>query len=525
MPEEGGRRGGGVVEDLCERFDRGRLQRPGGVILVDEPVQLTSAQLLDLADALAVSLASLGVCAGDVIALQLPNWWETAVVCCAAFRLGATLAALPPHLPDEEEAALLRRGHPRVFFSSDVGRLRARSDLAGTCVAVRSASPGLPSFGSLIQGGHTAPPPGPSRERAPALLLFTSGSTGRPKGVLHGAAALLAKVDDLSAAHELTADDVVLAPYLLSHIGGMVYNLLMPLGIGTRVVLMSQWDPGQALHAVERHGVTFVSAVPTHLHQMMAHESFSPSRVSTIRLAALGGTRVTADEVEVVERTFDAIGKRSYGSTEVPTITTSRNTDPLAKRANTDGAPIGSAQLLIVDERGTPVPPSVEGELCVKGPSILLGYLDPSDGEGAFTEDGWFRTGDLGRVDPDGYLTITGRIKDIIIRGGENLAPAEVERWLIKHPAVEEVAVVGMPDRVLGERACAFIATADDGFTFDIMIAWLRMHGVAPRKLPERLELRRALPTTSTGKVRKDLLRAEIAMLCQDNPGGGDSGP
>jgi cyclohexanecarboxylate-CoA ligase len=367
--------------------------------------------------------------------------------------------------------------------------------------------------------------PGANDQGAPALLLFTSGSTGVPKGVFHGAKGLLAKIDDLSAAHELTDEDVVIAPYSLSHIGGMIYNLLMPLGIGTRAILLAHWDPGRALDMVVRHSVTFVSAVPTHFHQMIAHRHFSPRIVEPIRLAALGGTRVLPEDVEIVERSFDAVAKRSYGSSEVPTITTSGNRDPLAKRAYTDGAPIGAAQVLIIDGHGERVKPSVEGELCVKGPSLLLGYLGATDDDGLFTEDGWFRTGDLGRVDLDGYLTITGRAKDIIIRGGENLAPAEIERCLIKHPAVSEVAVVGMPDRLLGERACAFVATQDAHFDFDTMITWLREHGVAPRRLPERLEIRQALPTTSTGKVKKDLLREEIARLCRDSAEGTTSGP
>jgi cyclohexanecarboxylate-CoA ligase len=220
------------------------------------------------------------------------------------------------------------------------------------------------------------------------------------------------------------------------------------------------------------------------------------------------------EDVEFVGRSLSAVAKRSYGSTEVPTITTSRNQDPLATRANTDGAPIGCAQLLVVDDRGCALPALAEGELWVKGPEVLLGYLDSADEQEAFTDDGWFKTGDVARVDENGYLTITGRAKDIIIRGGENIVPAEIERWLIKHPAVEDVAVVGMPDRVLGERACAFVATGDGDFRFETMIAWLRDQGLAPYKLPERLEIRDVLPMTSTGKVRKDVLRAEIALLC-----------
>jgi cyclohexanecarboxylate-CoA ligase len=481
---------------------------------VDETVRLAAGTVVDLGDRLAAALAGIGTRPGDVIAFQLPCWWETAVVSCAAFRLGATLAPLPTDISPEDLGILLDQARPSVVFSD-----RDSGEASTLFVSVRSVTSGLLRFEDLVSRPATAQVPPPAGMPAAALLLFTSGSTGRPKGVLHGGPGLLAKIDDLSRAHELTHEDVVLAPYAPFHIGGIVYNLLMPLGIGARAVLMGRWDPGRALDAMDDEGVTFVSAVPTQFHQLLAHGRFGPQRVERIRLAALGGTRVVPEDVELVERTFGAVAKRSYGSTEVPTVTTSRNRDPLATRAGTDGAPIGSAQLLVVDDHGSPLPASSEGELYVKGPSILLGYLDPADNLEAFTRDGWFKTGDLARIDAEGYLTITGRVKDLIIRGGDNIAPAEIERWLIKHPAVDEVAVVGMPDRVMGERACAFVATRDPDFTFERMVAWLRGHAVPVRKLPERLEIRASLPTTANGKVRKDLLRAEIARLCdQDIP-------
>jgi cyclohexanecarboxylate-CoA ligase len=505
---------------LTQRFDRCRLERPAQVVLVDETVRLTAGTLIDLGDTLAAGLADLGTGPGDVVAFQLPCWWEAAVVSCAAFRLGATLSPLPTNVSTDELAVLVDQARPRVLFAEgDRGGPDARHGVATMFVTVRSEAPGPVSFEDLISREGSAPAGRAGDAPGPALLLFTSGSTGRPKGVLHGGPGLLAKIDDLSRAHELTHEDVVLAPYAPFHIGGIVYNLLMPLGIGTRAVLMGRWDAGRALDALDDEGVTFVSAVPTQFHQLLAHGRFRPERVERVRLAALGGTRVVPEDVELVERTFEAVAKRSYGSTEVPTVTTSRNDDPLTTRANTDGRPIGSAQLLVVDDRGSPLPASSEGELYVKGPSILLGYLDPVDDLEAFTGDGWFKTGDVATIDADGRLTITGRVKDLIIRGGENIAPGEIERWLIKHPAVDEVAVVGMPDPVMGERACAFVATRDPDFSFERMITWLRDNAVPVRKLPERLETRRALPTTSTGKVRKDLLRAEIARLCgQDVP-------
>jgi cyclohexanecarboxylate-CoA ligase len=484
-------------------------------VVVDGSVRLTAGQLLDLGDRLAVWLDGQRVGHGDVVAFQLPNWWEAVVIACATFRLGATLCPLATNLPPTDLARILPRATARVFFCSGDGASAVGAEAGAISISVRSAPVGTPAFEDLISSPGSMPASQPRRDAGPALLLFTSGTSGNPKGVLHGDAGLLAKIDGLSQVHELSPSDVILAPYSLAHIGGMIYNLLMPLAIGPRAILMTRWDAGRALDLIAEQGVTFISAVPTNFHQVLAHPDFTPKQVDTVRLAALGGTRVVPEDVEFVGRSLSAVAKRSYGSTEVPTITTSRNLDPLATRANTDGAPIGCAQLLVVDDSGCALPASAEGELWVKGPEILLGYLDPADEQEAFTEDGWFKTGDFARVDENGYLTITGRAKDIIIRGGENIVPAEIERWLIKHPAVEEVAVVGMPDRVLGERACAFVATGDGDFGFETMIAWLRDQGLAPYKLPERLEIRDVLPMTSTGKVRKDVLRAEIALLCR----------
>ena len=484
------------------------------MVVIDGPVQLTAGRLVDLGDRLAGSLRRHGVGEGDVLSLQLPNWWEAVVIGCAAFRLGATLCPLPPNLPLPDLAAILARAKVRAFFcTGDGGPSRVGRDAGAVSISTRSVLVDTPAFDDLVSSGGSLPLPRRRRDGAPALLLFTSGTAGRPKGVLHGQAGLLSKIDGLSRAHELTCEDVTLAPYSVAHIGGMIYNVLMPLGIGTKAVLMARWDGGDAVDLVAEHGVTFLSAVPTHFHQMLAHASFASEKVESVRLAALGGTRVAPEEVDRVGRSFSAIAKRSYGSTEVPTITTSLNSDPLATRAGTDGTAIGAAQLIIVDDNGSELPPSVEGELWVKGPEILLGYLDPADDEESFAGDGWFRTGDVGWIDDAGYLTISGRARDIIIRGGENIAPAEIERWLMRHPAVDEVAVVGMPDPVLGERACAFVATGDPRFCFEDMIAWLRTQGLAPQKLPERLEIRESLPMTSTGKVRKEVLRGEIARL------------
>jgi len=344
----------------------------------------------------------------------------------------------------------------------------------------------------------------------PALLLFTSGSTSAPKGVLHGHNGLMAEARSLQGTHEITGDDVMLMPYPITHIGGFSYGALLPFVSGMTVVLLDVWEPASALALMENEGVTFLSAVPTVIDSLLASEAFSPKAADSVRLITMGGTRVTGASVLSASRHFDCVCKRGYGMTEMPTYTSTPGDRDQSNWATSDGLPTGISQIRVVDDDGHAVPDGTSGEILAQGPELFMGYLDPRLNDQAFTEDGWFRTGDLGTLDHRGAIRIDGRKKDIIIRNGENISAAEVEELLLNHPAVRDVAVVAVRDPDVGERACAVVVTSDVTFALSEMVQFLEKAGLATFKHPELLVLRNELPMTPNGKIRKDLLRDEL---------------
>jgi cyclohexanecarboxylate-CoA ligase len=340
--------------------------------------------------------------------------------------------------------------------------------------------------------------------------------------VLHTHNTLRAEADGVERAHECSKDDVLLLTMAMAHIGGVLYGILLGLTVGLRVVLLDRWNPEVAIDLVERERVTMYPAVPVFVRGMLAAPSFRRSRMESMRLCTLGGTPITADDVRTTEDGFGCWCKRSYGSTEMPTLTTGPRHDPMARVAGTDGIPVGPSEIRIVDDTGTDLPVGAPGEIWCRGPELFVGYADPSRNDDAFAEGGWYRTGDVGALDEDGFLTVVGRKSDMIIRGGENISPLEVEEVLAEQAEVVEAAVVGMPDETMGERSCAFVVVRDRSFDFATMVARLRAGGLATFKIPERLEVRDALPRTDTGKVRRDALRAEVAGLLAGGAGGGE---
>jgi len=261
---------------------------------------------------------------------------------------------------------------------------------------------------------------------------------------------------------------------------------------------MERWDPELALELIERERVSFMIGPPTFFVGLMGAPGFSPARVASLRLVSSGGAGVTPAFVEEASARLGAVVKRSYGSTEAPTITTSYAGDPVSRAISTDGRVTGATTLRI----------AADGELLMQGPELFAGYLDAEQTRASVSR-GWFHTGDLATLD-DGWLTITGRKKDIIIRGGENIAAAEIERIVEAHPQVREAAAIGEPDDRLGERVCLFIV-ADAGFDLAECRRWFERQGVARYKTPERVEHLAAMPTLAAGKIDRAALRARIA--------------
>jgi cyclohexanecarboxylate-CoA ligase len=344
------------------------------------------------------------------------------------------------------------------------------------------------------------------------VVLFTSGSTGGPKAALHTQRGLAYKARVMADAHQLTSDDAVLMPAPLAHISGLLNAVLLPGVLPFRAQVMPTWDPEAAVELVERERITFMIGPPTFFVALMGAPGFSTRRVESLRLVSSGGAGVTPAFVEDASVRLDARVKRTYGSTEAPTITTSTPADSLVKARETDGRATGVARLRVSDpESGRERASGETGELWLRGPELFVGYSDESATREAIRQ-GWFRTGDLATVDEEGWLTIVGRIKDIIIRGGENITAAEVEAVLESHPDVRHAVAVGYPDERLGERVCVFVV-ADGPFDLAACRSWFERRGIARYKTPERVVQVDDVPTLGPGKPDRAALRARAALL------------
>jgi acyl-CoA synthetase (AMP-forming)/AMP-acid ligase II len=457
----------------------------------------------------AAGLRHRGAGRGDVVAWQLPNGLESVLLLRACWRLGAIAAPLHPRAGTSEVSSMEATLAPRVVVRSaaDV------HDLARTGAGMRE-----------IVVGESGVSPADL-----ATVLFTAGSTGSPKGVLHSHRTLVYKAITMVRVHGLSSSDTVLMPAPLAHVSGLLNGVLVPGVAGMRTVLMARWSSQEALELVKTHQVSFMVGPPTFFVAMLDDPGFSPPAVRSLRLVSCGGAGVSERFVRDATERFGAVVKRSYGSTEAPTVATGSNDDPLDRLARFDGRAVGHAELMVVratdlapggagvDPGGevggstglTPAGVGVEGELLVRGPELFAGYLDRSDNDAALIRDGWFRTGDLARIDSDGWLTITGRCQDVIIRAGENIATAEVEAVLEAHPFVRQAAVVGRPDPVVGERAVAFVVAAAD-FDLAACRAWFDQRGVARFKTPEEVVRLDEMPLLPAGKVDRARLRATL---------------
>jgi cyclohexanecarboxylate-CoA ligase len=458
---------------------------------------------------------------GDAVALQLPNWWETVVVLLAAARLGATAVPILPIHREREVAFILRQTAARAILIPGryrdcdhrdlVARLRPELRALAEVIVVRDdPAPGMQALRALPAGPLSRPAHGPGDV---ALVVYTSGTTADPKGVLHSHQTLLAEARSLEAVHGLGPGDTVLMPSPLMHISGIMHALLVPATLGSCAVLMTRWDPVEALRRIAAERVTYMVGAPTFLRDLAQQVEPSAAEVSSFRLFSCGGADVDPALVATAAARLGCVAKRVYGSTEFPTITTTGPDDPPARRIDSEGRAIGAVEIRVVGDDGLETPPGREGEVLARGPECCLGYLDPALNAETFTADGWFRTGDLGTLDGEGYLRITGRKKDIIIRKGENISAREVEDLLAAHPGVAEVAVVGVPDPAAGEIACAVLRlhAGVQAPSLDDLTRHLLARGLSKRKLPERLAVVDDFPRTASGKVLKRALREQLA--------------
>jgi acyl-CoA synthetase (AMP-forming)/AMP-acid ligase II len=490
---------------------------PDFVCFVDGEGEYTFATVLAEAEALAAALQARGLVAGDVIAFQVPNWREAAVINLAAVIGGMIVNPIVTIYRDAEMLMMLGDCRAAAIFVPQVWRRVDYAAMAGRC---RDALPDLQhvftvrgdgpdDFAALIAAGNGATFSAPQVDpMGVKMVLYTSGTTGRPKGVLHSHCTLTHIVAASGKHWGMQAGEATLMPSPVTHVSGYANGLEAPFICGIKSVLMEAWNADEALALIAAHQCVGTVAATPFLVELAAAARAAGTGLPSFRFFACGGAAVPADLIPAANAAFDNCKAfRVFGASEVPLVTFGWPHDERLA-ATTDGEVV-DYEVRIVDHEEGDVPRGVEGEILARGPGMMMGYADAAQTAEAITPDGFFRTGDLGVWSADGAITITGRKKDLIIRGGENISAKEIEDVLHTHPAVKEAAVVAMPHERLGEGVCAYIILCGDADAA-VLAAHVGASGMAKQKIPERFELVDDFPRTASGKVRKDLLRAEI---------------
>lgn len=502
------------------------MTAPDTEVFLNEPRPITYSDLLIDAEALAVALWQMGLRPGDVISFQLPNWVEAAVINLTASLLGLVINPIVPIYRDSEVRIILEDCRSKALFIPSEFRnfnylematqLKAELGDLDHIITVRANAPAELTYEDLVTTGRGGNLPWPQLSaESLKLVMYTSGTTGRPKGVLHSHNTLARAVQASVDYWGIEVNDVILMPSPITHISGYSNGIEMPFLQGTRSVLMPFWNAEEAVGLADRYGMNATVGATPFLQELVAAAEAAGSRIPSLKAFACGGAAVPPALIRRANNTFaNHCAFRVYGSTEAPYgslgYTGAANSD-LA--ADTDGR-IVDYEVRIVDDHDNPLPEGQDGEILLRGPALFLGYSEPAHNADSFTDDGFFRTGDIGHIVAGDGLRITGRKKDLIIRGGENISAKEVEDLLHRHPDIVEAAVVAMPHERLGEGICAFVIPRP-GATIDLpaITAYLAESRLAKQKYPEHVEIVADLPRTASGKVKKDILRTTIANI------------
>jgi len=474
--------------------------------------------------------------AGDRAIVQLPNWSQFVVFHLALTAVGGVTVNLPLTCREKELGNIHAITGAKVLVIP--ASFQGRSDFIPIAEKVRRRAAGLNHVFTVGDARESELPgaieyddfmrtPWESRARVPesgppssgsdelTLLSFTSGTTGEQKGAMLSPRVLHAWNKGLAERYALDGSDRILACSPFGHAVGMGHALRMTFTLGASLVLQEKWVPEQALRLIERERCTLMAGATPFLMDLLRCARSSDTDLSSLRLFLCGGASIPEELLmnarSQLPGTFTS---PLWGMTECGGVTTCPFDAPLEKLHTTDGLPCDGMELRIVDEDGSEVAPDTAGELQVRGPMVALGYYERPDLTGeSFLDDGYFRTGDQARMDADGYIKITGRIKELIIRGGVNISPMEIESVLFSHPRIANTAVVGVPDPRLGERICAFVEPTESGdrIGIDEVQSWMKEAGVAKTKWPERIEMVDDFPLTPSGKIQKFKLRERVS--------------
>ena len=496
----------------------------------EQVLRLTYRELGNLVDRAASSLSRLGVAPRDVVTVQLPNWWEFVVTALACSKIGAVFNPVMPILRERELLYVLNFCESKVFIVPKTyrgfdyaamaqgmrGELHHLKHLivvdgdgdSGFERAILSAEPG----GKPAISAGTSPALGPDDM---AVVMFTSGTTGEPKGVIHTSNSLVGCTKALAQRFALHDNEVLLVASPVAHMTGYAAVVLQSIYLAGTMVLQDVWEPRHGVSLMVREGVTYTAASTPFLNDICDAVAGGAPRPASLRSFLCAGATIPPVLIERAAREVGIHACSLWGMTESLASTLTEPSRAAEKSPTTDGRPLEGMEVRIVDFEGKTVPTGQSGRLLVRGCQMFSGYYKRPDLE-TFDTQGWFDSGDLAYMDDEGYIRISGRVKDVLIRGGENVPVVEIENLLYKHPAVAAVAVVGYPDARLGERGCAFIVPKP-GNTIDLaaMQAYLAECKMAKQFWPERVELVADLPRTASGKIQKFKLK-EVAEAFGD---------
>jgi acyl-CoA synthetase (AMP-forming)/AMP-acid ligase II len=511
-------------------------ESPDKVFATDGTRSLTFRELFDAGQRLAVGLHRQGLRRGDTAAVQLPNWVEFIQVLAALSRLGVIMVPIMPIYRREDVGYVLSNAGVRAVFTPanfskfdyfdmyrglrqehpDLTIVVARPDGA-TEEAIGAETNVLPLQALEADTDDDSAsqeldsPPAPDE---PFVIVYTSGTTSRPKGCVHTFNTYCAGARALVGPFGYTEADVQFGPSPIAHTTGLVTSVLLPMLTGAATHIMAKWDPLRGIEEIQRFGCTAAVTAPTFLHTLLAEYDAERHDLSALRLWTCAGAPIPAAVVERASAMLPNIKVLSlYGRSENLVTTTCSVTDDVSRALTSDGKAMPGAEVKIVGEDGNEVPRGAEGDIAYRGPAHMIEYLaNPEETAALFTKDGFSKSGDLGKMTEDGYVRVTGRTKDIVIRGGMNISVREIEEHLAHHPALQAFSVVGMPDERLGERVCCFVVAASghDAPTVEQLREFLLDKGMPIQKTPERVVAVDALPMTATGKVLKHELRKDI---------------
>ncbi|EJC6311858.1 TPA: medium-chain fatty-acid--CoA ligase [Escherichia coli] len=517
---------------LADYWQQTARAMPDKIAVVDNHgASYTYSALDHAASCLANWMLAKGIESGDRIAFQLPGWCEFTVIYLACLKIGAVSVPLLPSWREAELVWVLNKCQAKMFFAPTLFKQTRPVDLIlplqnqlpqlQQIVGVDKLAPATSSLSlsQIIADNTSLTTAITTHGDELAAVLFTSGTEGLPKGVMLTHNNILASERAYCARLNLTWQDVFMMPAPLGHATGFLHGVTAPFLIGARSVLLDIFTPDACLALLEQQRCTCMLGATPFVYDLLNVLEKQPADLSALRFFLCGGTTIPQKVArECQQRGIKLLSV--YGSTESSPHAVVNLDDPLSRFMHTDGYAAAGVEIKVVDDARKTLPPGCEGEEASRGPNVFMGYFDePELTARALDEEGWYYSGDLCRMDEAGYIKITGRKKDIIVRGGENISSREVEDILLQHPKIHDACVVAMPDERLGERSCAYVVlkAPHHSLSLEEVVAFFSRKRVAKYKYPEHIVVIEKLPRTASGKIQKFLLRKDIMRrLTQD---------